>query len=307
MAFRAAEWLLLLAVLLPQPLVAQPAERTCAFMGIRRGASPSCAGEERTVLGRPYCVHVPAASKPGLPILLLLHGYGSNGEAQARYFDFESAVDRRAFILVKPNGTSDADGRRYWNTGRHHPANGPDDLGYLTAVLQDVLAAFSADPSRIFVVGHSNGAFMANHLACERSDRIAAIVSLAGAVDPAACHPTQPVSVLTVHGTADGMIDYGGGTAGFLGPYPSADATVAFWAKADGCTGARTQGKALRLTCDSTATETAVFSYASCPPGIGVDHWKLNGIGHIPNFALPAWPDAVLDFLWAHPKVTVKK
>jgi polyhydroxybutyrate depolymerase len=307
MAFRSAERLLLLVALLPQPLLAQPAERTCAFMGIRRGASPPCAGEERSVLGRPYCVHVPEALKPGLPILLLLHGYASNGEAQSRYFDFDSAVNRRAFILVKPNGTSNAGGRRYWNTGRHHTANGPDDLGYLSAVLQDVLAAFSADPNRIFVVGHSNGAFMANLLACERSDRIAAIVSLAGAVNSAACHPSQPVSVLTVHGTADAMIEYAGGTSGFLGPYPSADETMAFWAKADGCTGARAPGKSLRLTCDRTTPETAVFSYAGCPAGIGVDHWKLDGIGHIPNFALPAWPDAVLDFLWAHPKAKAKK
>ena len=144
-------------------------------------------------------------------------------------------------------------------------------------------------------------------LACERSEQIAAVVSLAGAVDPATCHPAQRVSVLTVHGTADPLVQYGGGSSGFLGTYVSAEATLAFWAKANGCTGAKTPGKPLHLTCNSTTAETTDVSYAGCPAGIGVEHWQLEGIGHVPNFALPAWPEAVLDFLWAHPKVKVTK
>ncbi len=240
-------------------------------------------------------------------MVLLLHGYTSNGESQSRYFDLDSFVDKRGFILVKPNGTPDSKGALYWNTGRHLSAVAPDDVAYLTAVLQDVVAAFGADSNRIFVVGHSNGAFMANRLACARSDRIAALVSLAGAVDTGSCHPVKPVSVLTVHGTADRLIQYGGGTAGFLGAYASADASLAFWAQADGCHGARTRGKQLHLTCDSSAADTSVSSYAGCPAGVAVEHWKLEGGGHVPNFALPAWPEAVLDFLWAHPKAGAQK
>jgi polyhydroxybutyrate depolymerase len=296
-------WLLALGVFAVSAPRAETTERPCAFNGIRRGTRPPCVGVERTVLGRTYCIHTPAASKPGLPVVLLLHGYSSNGEAQSQYFDLDGAVERRGFILVKPNGTPDAGGRQYWTAGRHLNApNAPDDIAYLSAVLDDVVTTFGADTSRIFAVGHSNGAFMANYLACKRSERLAAIVSLAGAVDPETCHPAQPVSVLTVHGTADVLIQYGGGNSGFHGTYPSADASLSFWAKADGCKGARTPGKALHLTCDSPTPETDVSTYSGCPAGIGVEHWKLDGVGHIPNFALPAWPDALLDFLWAHPK-----
>jgi polyhydroxybutyrate depolymerase len=280
----------------------QAPQRPCAFVGMRRGTTPPCLGETRTVLGRPYCVHMPSVARPGLPIVLLLHGYSSNGEAQSRYFDLDSAVDRRAFILVKPNGTPDAMGAQYWTAGRHLSATGPDDVAYLMTVLDDVATAFGADRSRVYVVGHSNGAFMANRLACEHSERIAAFVSLAGAVDPTSCKPSQPVSVLTVHGTTDRLIQYSGGTSGFLGDYPSAEATVAFWAKADGCAASRTPGKLMHLTCQSTDAETVVSSYSGCPPGITVEHWRVDGVGHVPDFALPAWPDAVLDFLWAHAK-----
>jgi len=303
-----ARWLVVFGVLVwPWVPRAQTADRPCAFDGIRRGEKPVCLGGERSILGRTYCVHVPAAPKAGLPVVLLLHGYTSNGESQARYFALDPFVDKRGFILVKPNGTPDAKGALYWNTGRHLSVSAPDDVAYLTAVLEDVVGAFGADKSRLFVVGHSNGAFMANRLACARSERIAAIVGLAGAVDTATCHPAKPVSVLTVHGTSDRLIQYAGGKAGFLGPYASADSTLAFWAQANGCQGPRTSGKQLHLTCDSTAAETAVSSYSGCPAGVAVEHWKLEGAGHVPNFALPAWPEALLDFLWAHPKAAAPK
>jgi polyhydroxybutyrate depolymerase len=302
MRLRTAPWVSLLSVFFACVASGETPERQCAFTGIRRGEKGACVGVERNILGRKYCVHLPAKPKPGLPVVLLLHGYGSSGEGQSNYFDLDSAVERRGFILVKPDGTFDAGGRRYWNAGRHLSTDAPDDMAYLTAVLDDVIGAYGADTARLFVVGHSNGAFMANRLACERSQRIAAIVSLAGAVNPEACRPVQPVSVLTVHGTSDLLIQYGGGNAGFLGTYASAESTLAHWAKVDGCKGARTDGKPLRLTCAGAGTETAVSSYMGCPPGIAVEHWKLDGIGHIPNFALPAWPEAVLDFLWAHPK-----
>jgi polyhydroxybutyrate depolymerase len=298
----AARWAFLVGLVVARAPSAETTERPCAFTGIRRGESAPCVGVERTVLDRAFCVHAPAARTMGLPVVLLLHGYSSSGAAQSRYFDLDSAVERRGFILVKPDGTFDSRGQRFWNAGRRLTSHGPDDTSYLTAVLEDVVSAFDADASRLFVVGHSNGAFMANRLACERSQRIAAIVSLAGAVNPDACQPVQPVSVLTVHGSADLLIQYEGSTLGLLGPYASADATLAAWAKADGCKGARKPGTALHLTCDSAAAETAVSSYSGCSAGIAVEHWKLESVGHIPNFALPAWPDAVLGFLWAHPK-----
>jgi len=293
---------LLLTLVSAVQLQAQPPERACALsngVGIGDGAHLSCPHTQRTVLDRPYCVHVPAPPTAGLPVVLLVHGYTSSGEELARYLDLDAAVERRRFILVKPNGRADSSGELYWQ--RAPMASGRDDVEYLTAVIDDVVKAFGADSSRVFVIGHSNGALMANRLACERSARIAAFVSLAGTVEASSCHPAQPVSVLTVHGTKDKYVLYEGGTLQGLGSYRSAAATLAFWAKADGCEGSRTAAKPLSIMCDN-APEAAVFSYEGCPPGIAVEHWMLAGVGHVPNFALPAWPNAVLDFLWAHPK-----
>jgi len=250
------------------------------------------------VQGRTYCVQAPTKVQPHLPVVLVLHGFGSNGDSQAHYFGLDDRVDPRGFLLVKPNGTRNSGGQRYWNV------SGPDDVSYLSAVLDDVLAAYGGDPRRLLVVGHSNGGFMAHRLACERSERIAAIVSLAGAVYPALCHPSQPVSILDVRGTADPLVKYEGGTLLRLGPYVSAVTTVDFWARADGCQPAHRSQPSRGLLCSSSSDhpETAVESYSGCPAGISVEQWRQDGVGHIPNFALPGWPDAVLDFLLAHPK-----
>lgn len=54
---------------------------------------------------------------------------------------------------------------------------------------------------------------MAHRMACEHSDRIAAIATLSGVQikDIAKCKPKNPVSVLHMHGTSDVLIDYSGG------------------------------------------------------------------------------------------------
>ena len=54
---------------------------------------------------------------------------------------------------------------------------------------------------------------MALRMACERADLFAAVVSHAGAAfeNPASCTPSEPVSVLHIHGTEDMTILFDGG------------------------------------------------------------------------------------------------
>ncbi len=100
----------------------------------------------------------------------------------------------------------------------------------------------NVDPKRIALIGHSNGGFMTYAVACAHADRIAALVSLAGATfaKAADCAPSEPVAVVQLHGTADDIVEFDGGSveeigSSPMGPYPGAEATVAAWAKYDGC------------------------------------------------------------------------
>jgi polyhydroxybutyrate depolymerase len=156
------------------------------------------------------------------------------------------------------------------------------------------------DTHREYVMGHSSGAFMAHRLACEHGGRFAAAASFAGAADPD-CHPQTPVAFLEIHGTTDPTIAYEGGTAfGGSTPYPSVEATLAYWADANRCHGDREDIGDRELVCDDHDLETHVERYTHCAPGADVELWRMDGQGHLPTFRLPTWGTDVLDFLFAH-------
>ena len=282
----------------------QPAQRCVDPV---RSVAPACNGVESPLQDRPYCIKVPSTYAAGsaVPLLLLLHGFNASGQIQADYFDFDALAEHHGFLLAKPDGTMNRLGSRYWNASpaccAPSTAEAPDDVAYLGAVLDDVEQRYTVDASRVYVVGHSNGAFMAQRLACDLSQRLAGVVSLAGAVDTSACAPAAHVSLLEVHGTSDQLVHYDGGTLPtFMAPYPSVDQTLAFWRSANGCS-APASPQPFDLVCDSSAPgpETQHIS-SSCADGTSTELWRMDGVGHIPAFVLPTWPEDVYRFLAAH-------
>src|SRR4029453_11320989 len=57
--------------------------------------------------------------------------------------------------------------------------------------------------------------------------------------EPGGCRPARPVSVLSMHGTADEVLPYGGQPASVASPLPlpALPAWLAEWATRDGCPG----------------------------------------------------------------------
>jgi polyhydroxybutyrate depolymerase len=257
---------------------------------------------------RPIEVIVPEGLDPDAPapLVVLLHGFGANGEGQAAYLRLLPAAAERGMLVVAPDGTENENGRRFWNA-TDACCGGPgaevDDVAYLDAVIANVRADHAVDPDRIFVMGHSNGGFMSFRMACEHAEVVAAIASIAGATfaDPEACDPTEPVSVLAIHGIADDTIAYeGDDIAGRT--YPSAAETVATWAGYDGCeaTPVDAPDPAERAIVRDLPP-ASVTQYDGCDAGTSVELWSQPEGVHI-----PAWGDGfieqVLDWLEAHPK-----
>ena len=257
---------------------------------------------------RPYGLKVPAGydGKHPVPLVVLLHGYTSNGATQAGYFGLLTEADKAGFLLAYPDGTRDRLGNRFWNATDaccdfFH--SGVDDVAYLDAVIAEISARYPVDPARVYVVGHSNGAFMAHRYACDRASRVAAIVTLAGMTwkDQSHCPAGSPVSVLHVHGRNDMTIDYQGGATP-EGAYPGAVETVDDWAGKDGCTGAlAVTGRKLDLDRSIPGDETDEAAWSGCPSGVSVTLWTIEGGGHVPAFN-GNWAPALWGFLAAHPK-----
>ncbi|GAC1352658.1 MAG: hypothetical protein NVS3B20_12750 [Polyangiales bacterium] len=266
-------------------------------------------GDASLTAARPYHTKIPASydkSKP-TPLVILLHGYGGSGALQESYFKLGDVGKTKTFLLAYPDGTLDKDSRLFWNATDaccDFGPKAPNDVAYVSAIIDYMSSNYNVDPKRIFIVGHSNGGFMAHRLACDLSNRVAAIVSLAGAVwkDTAKCNPKEPVAVLQVHGDKDAVVSYLGGPFTAGGPvYPGARETVADWATKDGC-GPTLNATTERLHLDSSqlGMETRVERYAGCKGG-AVELWTIEGGGHIPSL-VPSWADTIYAFLSAHPK-----
>ncbi len=268
------------------------------------------AGSAALVAARPYGLRVPPSydGTRAVPLVVLLHGYGATGIAQAFYFGLPNLASREGFLLAHPDGTLDDAGRRFWRASRaccDFANAGGDDVAYLNAVLDDVSARYRVDPDRVFLVGHSNGGFMAHRMACAASPRIAAVVSLAGATgvdDDYPCAPTSPVSVLQIHGTEDATVRFTGG-AFPLGPtsaYPGARASVERWRVLSSCGAFADVAPTLDLDSAVAGPETTVLRAGGCMRG-GVELWTMQGSGHIPGltaeFGAQMW-----SFLQAHPR-----
>lgn len=278
-----------------------------AAFGFGTDASPPAAGQTNPTAARPYGLKVPEGydGQRPVPLVVLLHGYTSNGSAQNAYFRLSAQADRGGFLLAYPNGTRDLMGNRFWNATDaccDFYASGVDDVAYLDAVIDEVSSRYRVDPGRVFLVGHSNGAFMAHRYACDRAGRVAAIVTLAGMQwqDATRCGASSPVSVLHVHGRNDETIRYEGGSTP-KGAYPGAVDTAGTWAGRNGCSGSLTStGRRLDLDTYVSGDETTVDRYEGCS-GVDVELWTIEGGGHIPAFN-GHWAEAIWEFMAGHPK-----
>lgn len=255
---------------------------------------------------------VPSDLSPGerRPLLLFLHGLGGSGSDAFQDIGLDDIGRRHRVFVVAPDGTADGEGRRFWNASNsccNLERLPVDDLARLRALIDAWRARPDVDPNRVYVIGFSNGGFMAHQLACHLSDRLAGIASLAGAgpSSGATCAVSSPLLVIQVHGDHDPVVRYEGGRvfdSPDLAPHPSASETIKQWARRLGCRGPSTpvpssgsrNGNAgaagsmgsvraspvvLDLDPRFSGPETQIDRYTSCRLG-GAQLWTIRGGSH---------------------------
>ena len=230
---------------------------------------------------RTYRLFLPTGYAAGasIPLVLNLHGRGSNGLEQALYTEMSAVADTAGFAVCYPDGLG-----REWNVGWSFGSRA-DDLGFLTRLIDTLQATYGFDAARTYSCGMSNGGFMSYVLACERPGRIAAIASVTGGMLPTRrerCDPELPVPVLQVHGTADPIVRYGGGS----GVNEAIEATVAGWAAINGCDGEPVVTDVPDAADDGFTTER--LTYGGCEGGAEVQLLRVAGGRH-------TWPGAAIE------------
>ncbi|MBK7950467.1 MAG: hypothetical protein IPK00_17360 [Deltaproteobacteria bacterium] len=181
---------------------------------------------------RPLQVWIPAGyqGRP-IPLLFFLHGSGTTGEQAMATRDaagqplFPNDADEHGYAVATPSGAvpfNPAPGFSgfAWNipgvplvgTTIYPPASTLDDVAYIGLAIDAIGETLCIDEQRVYASGASGGGRMASQLACDLSDRIAAIAPIMGVRAPLAsdtppqtadCRPSRPVPVVAIHGLLD--------------------------------------------------------------------------------------------------------
>ncbi len=224
-------------------------------------------GVTRTAL-----VHVPrAVPRLPVPLVLAFHGTGGSGPFMAGYSGLSRVADRARFIVVYPSAEAT---QERWTVEQLPRPGAPDDIAFTRALLDEVSVRQCVDPARVSAVGVSNGGTFAARLGCELSDRVAALVIVAGGFgERFPCRPERAVSVLEIHGTDDPVVPYGG--------RENAEGSVVRWLA----------GWVRRDRCGPTGRRRVVAprvqrtDWVGCRDGAAVSHLRIAGGGH-------QWPGA---------------
>ncbi|MEZ4806369.1 MAG: PHB depolymerase family esterase [Flavobacteriales bacterium] len=180
-----------------------------------------CAGQAQDTitvgaLQRTYTVRLPSAydGTTPLPLVIAMHGGFGSGTQLENQSQLSVKAEEKGFIVVYPDGVPSLLGIRTWNAGgccAYAMNNNIDDVGFIDALLDTLQADFAIDAQRVYATGMSNGGFMSYRLACELSERFAAIAPVSASMTIAVCQPIRPVPVIGLHSYLDTSVPYLGG------------------------------------------------------------------------------------------------
>ena len=207
----------------------------------------------------------------------------------------------KSFVFKSPNG------ERGWNTGPKSTNNcswdnfectaDPDEGHFIADIIEEV--RYQGANGNIYVIGNSNGAALAYRLASNAGMAlpirgiIAKVTQLLASPErsgpgvlnynqPSSTRSTSKVSVLSIMGTADGLIPYEGGTSSVFGGDESFQLmsvldSMQVWASHNGCSGIIETSTHISDQGDGTATK---YDYKGCPSDIIIEHYAMHGAGH---------------------------
>ncbi len=224
----------------------------------------------------------------GYPLLIFLHGLGGSGVELASGLELRQAAEAWGFAFLAPEGHTDFANRQFWNADPsccNFDQLDVDHVALLRDWIVSATAALRVDASRVYLVGFSNGGFMAHRAACEMAPLLRGIFSIAGAgpSQGRGCKPSARLSVVEIHGDRDAIVAFKGGYlfADRRRPaHPSAEAGLLPWVEQNGCTGALVTARALDLDPRLPGGETEVFAYGGCGTN-PVELWRIRGGDHV--------------------------
>ena len=235
----------------------------CALAGVlcsltANAAAPSLGPGDREITvrvgtqTRTCLIHLPPAHGGAKlqPLLITLHASGQTGEAMAKMTGFNAMADKHGWMTAFPDGMIGK--KRAWSslfgTGPANQGVAADDVdhvAFIRSLIDTLRNSHHADPNRIFVCGHSSGAYMAYRVAIDLADRVAAAGVVNGSLGirlldgkpsiPDIPMPVAPVSVIHICGAKDNLVKFDGVQTARVVTKSVPDC-IQHFVKANGCT-----------------------------------------------------------------------
>lgn len=253
-----------------------------ADIGNREMKTISHDGAKRSYLVR--AAHIPEKLKQPVPLVIVLHGGGGNAAITERMTGFTKKAIKEQFIVVYPNGSSHFEDKlltwNAWHCCGYAMEKDVDDVGFINAMLKQLIKDYPIDPKRVYVTGLSNGGMMSHRLGIELSDKIAAIAPVISGLFGDEKMPKQAVPAIMINGMLDASVPHLGGAPGgrfakrWRGTHiKPASYQSDFWAKANSC----------NTTAKQQDVGYAVHWKHDCPNQKNVELYLVQDNGH-------AWP-----------------
>ena len=225
---------------------------------------------------RTYYLHTPLLSRTNRPspLVIALHESAGKGKIMADHTGLNRLADRSNFIVAYPDALNGK-----WNVSGRSLEN---NVTFIHDLITELKSKATIDPQRIYIVGLSNGGILAQKLACENPDGIAAVATVAASLPipfKDSCQSHTPVSIMMINGTADDIVPWEGGSPPMvhigrgLSIPPIAD-VIDFWQQHNHCKAAPT----IKSREDDRVEES---NYVTCEARSEVSLVALKGAGHI--------------------------
>jgi polyhydroxybutyrate depolymerase len=260
-------------------------------------------GPENTIVGslesgdfvRTYQLHLPPdTAGRDLPLLIVLHDIDISATEMRFATGLDMAADSMGLAVVYPDAFGD------WAEGcgcSLAEQRGVDDVQFISDLIDELDTRLNIDRGRVFITGLSEGAFMTQKLACDITDQLAGVATVAATMTVAVaevCAPAGEIPVLMIHGTNDPLVPWDGALDRGSTSTVAADTAAQFWATANGCGGGRST--VLEATDETFGIEVWRETFEDCPVNGEVILFRVEGGGHVwPNGSFSA-TQAIAEF-----------
>ena len=224
---------------------------------------------DQSGVNRSYYVSRPSNAVGSTPLIINMHGYGSNALEQRSYSGMDQFAHSQNITVVYPQGFNNS-----WNVFTFWDASPYDDVEFIRSMIDDISENFSIDLNKVYACGMSNGGYMSYRLACDLSDKITAIGSVTGNfmlqnIDPNDClDQDREIPIIHFHGTNDGVVNY----------YPpsfdlslTVGESIDFWSDSNNLT---------LESLESINSNVEIYSYLNESSLTKFVHYKVYGGGH---------------------------